>query len=102
MKPMADIISIRLSYVKHSGKTGLSETKPSDQNRTMKESAMIRSTLATLRQRHALRQSIGSLLRRADDHLLEDIGLTRCEVQALIAGSAPAQPKSGYFAPFHA
>jgi uncharacterized protein YjiS (DUF1127 family) len=68
-------------------------------NRTMKESAMI---LATLRQRHALRQSIGSLLRRSDDHLLEDIGLTRCEVQSLIADSAPAQPKSGYFAPFHA
>ena len=63
---------------------------------------MIRNILATLRQRHALRQSIGSLLRRADDHLLEDIGLTRSEVQALIAGSAPAQPKSGHFAPFHA
>jgi len=63
---------------------------------------MIRSILATLRQRHALRKSIGSLLRRADDHLLEDIGLTRCEVQSLIADSAPAQPKSGYFAPFHA
>ena len=63
---------------------------------------MIRNILATLRQRHALRQSIGSLLRRADDHLLEDIGLTRNEVRALIAGSAPAQPKFGNFAPFHA
>lgn len=63
---------------------------------------MIRNILATLRQRHALRQSIGSLLRRADDHLLEDIGLTRCEVQALIAGSAAALPKSGNFAPFYA
>ncbi|MEO5614527.1 MAG: DUF1127 domain-containing protein [Cypionkella sp.] len=63
---------------------------------------MIRSILATLRQRHALRQSIGSLLRRADDHLLEDIGLTRCEAQALIASSAPAQPQSGNFVPFYA
>ncbi|MDB5661002.1 MAG: hypothetical protein JWS10_3617 [Cypionkella sp.] len=63
---------------------------------------MIRNILATLRQRHALRQSIASLLRRADDHLLEDIGLTRCEVRALIAGSAAALPKAGNFAPFYA
>ena len=102
MKPMAGIISIRLSYVKDSGKTCLSETIRTYTRSAMKESAMIRNFLATLRQRHALRQSIGSLLRRADDHLLEDIGLTRCEVQSLIAGSARALPISGNFAPFYA
>lgn len=45
---------------------------------------MFTEFLATLRQRHALRQSVGALLRRADDHLLDDIGLTRCDIERLI------------------
>ena len=58
--------------------------------------------LATLRQRHALRQSIGGLLRRADDHLLEDIGLTRNELRALIAASAAPPQRLEAHAPLHA
>ncbi|GLS85648.1 hypothetical protein GCM10010873_06210 [Cypionkella aquatica] len=63
---------------------------------------MIRFILANLRQRHALRQSISGLLRRADDHLLEDIGLTRAEVQALIAAPLQPQPRFDVYAPLHA
>lgn len=63
---------------------------------------MIRSILATLRQHHALRQSINSLLRRADDHLLEDIGLTRNEVRALISTSTTPQQMFEVYAPLHA
>jgi uncharacterized protein YjiS (DUF1127 family) len=43
----------------------------------VKEKAMLKSLFAQLRQRMALRASIGGLLARHDDHLLEDIGLTR-------------------------
>ncbi|MES2436050.1 MAG: hypothetical protein V4586_19730 [Pseudomonadota bacterium] len=62
---------------------------------------MIRSILATLRQQYALRQSINGLLHRADDHLLEDIGLTRNEVRALIAPTVAPQMFDAY-APLHA
>ncbi len=63
---------------------------------------MFHSILANLRQRRALRQSVNGLLRRADDHLLEDIGLTRNEVRALItASTAPRQMFEAY-APLHA
>lgn len=62
---------------------------------------MIRSILTTLRQRHALRQSINGLLRRADDHLLEDIGLTRNEVRALITTSTAPRRMSETYAPLH-
>lgn len=63
---------------------------------------MIRSILASLRQQYALRQSINGLLRRADDHLLEDIGLTRTEVRALITPSAAPQQMFEVYAPLHA
>ena len=88
---------MRLSYVNDSGKTALSETI-----RPMKESAMIRSILANLRQRRALRQSVNGLLRRADDHLLEDIGLTRNEVRALITTSTAPRQMFETYAPLHA
>ena len=88
---------MRLSYVNDSGKTALSETI-----RPMKESAMIRSILANLRQRHALRQSVNGLLRRADDHLLEDIGLTRAEMESLLAARLPRQAKSEVYAVLYA
>ncbi len=54
---------------------------------------MFTQFLATLRQRHALRQSVGTLLRRADEHLLDDIGLTRDEISRMI--DAPAQTSLG-------
>jgi len=64
---------------------------------------MFHSILATLRQRHALRQSITDLLARADDHLLEDIGLTRGEVRALISARTAPQPQMfEVYAPLHA
>lgn len=63
---------------------------------------MIRSILANLRQRHALRQSVTGLLRRADDHLLEDIGLTRAEMQSLLTARLPRQPKSEVYAVLYA
>ncbi len=44
--------------------------------------------------RHTLqkRQSLGDLLLRADDHLLDDIGLTRAEVEAMIWQDETAPP----------
>jgi uncharacterized protein YjiS (DUF1127 family) len=35
--------------------------------------------------RRHLRQSMGDLLSRSDDHLLEDIGLTRYQAEQLVA-----------------
>lgn len=49
---------------------------------------MFHTLIARLRQRHELRRSIGGLLRRADNHLLDDIGLSRDELALLIAGSS--------------
>lgn len=49
--------------------------------------------LATLRQRHAVRSSMGSLLRRSDEHLLDDIGLSRHDVLMMI--EAPAHSPLG-------
>ena len=47
---------------------------------------MIKSLLATLRPA----TSIANLLARADDHLLDDIGLTRADVDAILRdGAAP-------------
>lgn len=45
---------------------------------------MILSLVQKFRTRRQLAGSIGPLLRRADDHLLEDIGLTRAEADALL------------------
>ena len=63
---------------------------------------MFHSILANLRQRRALRQSVNGLLRRADDHLLEDIGLTRNEVRALITTSTAPRQMFETYAPLHA
>ncbi len=50
---------------------------------------MFTQFLATLRQRSALQSSMTSLLRRADEHLLDDIGLTRHDIVSMI--DAPAR-----------
>lgn len=41
----------------------------------------------------AKRPSIATLLARADDHLLNDIGLTRFDVEVLMREAAPTAPK---------
>lgn len=53
---------------------------------------------ARLSDTHQLKGSMGWLLRRADDRLLQDIGLTRAELEALMrdppalpAAAAPAK-----------
>jgi uncharacterized protein YjiS (DUF1127 family) len=69
---------MRLCYVNRSGKTALS---------TAKESAMFIQIITQLRQILETRRSIGDLLARADDHLLEDIGLTRGDAVALMVGT---------------
>lgn len=45
---------------------------------------MILSLIRTFRARRQVQRSIGQLLQRADDHFLDDIGLTRDEVAALL------------------
>lgn len=52
---------------------------------------MILSFFQTLRQHYQLRQTIAALQRRADDRLLDDIGLTRNDLVALMA-NPPARP----------
>lgn len=44
--------------------------------------------LTALRQRSALRSSMGALLRRSDERLLADIGLTRHDVLKMIESPA--------------
>ena len=51
---------------------------------------MLKSLFAQLRQRLALRASIGGLLARYDDHLLEDIGLTRHGAEMILRAPPPA------------
>ena len=46
---------------------------------------MFLSLFRTLRQRHALQQTLGALQRRADDRLLDDIGLIRDDLRTLIS-----------------
>lgn len=53
---------------------------------------MFLSLFRTLRQRHALKQTLAALQRRADDRLLEDIGLTRDDLCALM--SNPPKPQA--------
>ena len=50
---------------------------------------MIKALFATLRPRH----SIATLLVRTDDHLLDDIGLTRFDVETLLREGAVLQPQ---------
>ena len=69
---------MRLSYVNRSGKTLAT---------TAKESAMFMHLIAQLRQMIETRRSIGTLLARADDRLLDDIGLTRGDAVALMVGT---------------
>jgi hypothetical protein len=52
-----------------------------------KESAMIKALFAHQR------PAIAALLARADDHFLDDIGLTRFDVECLLREGTPAQPK---------
>jgi uncharacterized protein YjiS (DUF1127 family) len=55
---------------------------------------MLKSLLSTLRLRIQLRRSLGPLLARKDDHLLDDIGLTRHEAERLLQSPAPDQPQA--------
>jgi uncharacterized protein YjiS (DUF1127 family) len=71
---MSGIISIRLSYVKTSDKTA----------RSTKEATMFLSLFQTLRQQYQLKQTLVALQRRADDRLLDDIGLTRDDLMKLM------------------
>jgi uncharacterized protein YjiS (DUF1127 family) len=71
---MSGIISIRLSYVKRSDKTA----------RSTKEATMFLSLFQTLRQQYQLKQTLVALQRRADDRLLDDIGLTRDDLMKLM------------------
>jgi hypothetical protein len=50
---------------------------------------MLKFLLTTLRRRTALHRSLGPLLARKDDHLLDDIGLTRHDVRCLLQSPAP-------------
>lgn len=61
---------------------------------------MFISFLTHLRQRNALQSSMGSLLRRSDEHLLDDIGLSRHDVLMMI--EAPAGSPLGRSAIFSA
>jgi uncharacterized protein YjiS (DUF1127 family) len=45
---------------------------------------MFMTLIQNFRQRRMVQQSMGQMLSRADDHLLEDIGLTRHDLEALI------------------
>ncbi len=59
---------------------------------------MLKSLLSTLHLRTQLLRSLGPLLSRYDDHLLEDIGLTRHQAKRLLH-SAAAQPDIGRLVP---
>ncbi len=52
---------------------------------------MFLSLFHTLRHQYQLRQTISTLQRRADDRLLDDIGLTRDDLLQLMA-NPPARP----------
>jgi len=49
---------------------------------------MILSLIRKLHQRRQRMQSIGGLLLRADDHLLDDIGLTRDDLHDMLQGDS--------------
>jgi uncharacterized protein YjiS (DUF1127 family) len=53
------------------------------------------SLIRRIVQRHQAQQSIGSLLARRDDHLLDDIGLTRDTAAGLIADPPATDPFHG-------
>ena len=50
---------------------------------------MIKALFTALRPSH----SITTLLARADDHLLDDIGLTRWDVETLLSARTASAPK---------
>jgi uncharacterized protein YjiS (DUF1127 family) len=54
---------------------------------------MLKSLFATLRLQLHLRRSLGPLLAREDDRLLDDIGLTRYDAERLIATASADQPQ---------
>lgn len=45
------------------------------------------------------KRSIGALLKRVDDHLLTDIGVTRADLRALLDGMSASQMETGRIAP---
>ena len=45
---------------------------------------MFITLIQNFRQRRMVQRSMGQMLSRADDHLLDDIGLTRQDLEALI------------------
>ena len=45
---------------------------------------MFMTLIQNFRQRRMVQRSMGQLLSRADDHLLDDIGLTRQDLESLI------------------
>lgn len=45
---------------------------------------MFMTLIRNFRQRRMVQRSMGQMLRRADDRLLDDIGLTRHDLEALI------------------
>ena len=47
-------------------------------------------------QRFQLRRSTAALLARADDRLLDDIGLTRAEAEAMYLGLRPVTAQEGF------
>ena len=57
------------------------------------------SHIAAVLNRFRAHRSIGALLKRVDDHLLTDIGLTRADLRALLDGMSAAQMESGRIAP---
>jgi uncharacterized protein YjiS (DUF1127 family) len=69
---------MRLFYVNRSGNTLTT---------TAKESAMFTEVIHQLRQMIETRRSMGELLARADERLLDDIGLTRGDAVALMVGT---------------
>jgi uncharacterized protein YjiS (DUF1127 family) len=81
---MPDMNTVRLPYVNGSGKTTIFP----------KEAIMILSLYRSIVRRYLLQQSLGALLRRADDHLLDDIGLTREDVRLLLARAQTPSARS--------
>ena len=55
---------------------------------------MILSLFQTLRQHYQLRRTLGALQNRADDRLLDDIGLTRDDLETLMHNPPKAEARA--------
>jgi uncharacterized protein YjiS (DUF1127 family) len=87
---------IRLSYV-NARRISLSTTQPAKESAMPAPTVILSLVLTLIRDlaaRRQLRQSLGPVLARPDDHLLDDIGLTRHDAARLIANP-------GLMNPFH-